>query len=76
MVDVSKKNEVTRLYRDGEHPLPNVAEPHLKRTVTSDEKFVECSGLGLIWDNSPEFVQREWGETTKNRRICGLLVEI
>jgi hypothetical protein len=56
MIEVSKKNEVTRLYRNGGHPLPSVAGSYLKRTVTSGGMFVERSGLGLIWNNIPEFV--------------------
>jgi len=59
MVEMSKKNEVARLCRNGGHPLPNVAAPYLKRTVTSIRKIVEFSGLDLIWDNFPEFVSRD-----------------
>lgn len=67
MVEMSKKNEFTRFYRNGGHPLPSVSAPYLKRTVTSVGKIVEFSGLGLIWDNIPEFVSRDWGKPRRTR---------
>ena len=67
MVEMSKKNEFTRLFRNGGHPLPSVAVPYLKRTVTSVGIIVEFSGLGLIWDNIPEFVSRDWGKPRRTR---------
>lgn len=67
MVEMSKKNDVTRLHRNGWHPLPSVAAPCLKRTVTSFGKVVEFSGLGLIRDNIQEFVSRDWGKPRRTR---------
>ena len=66
MVEISKNNEITRLYRNGGHLLPSVAAPCLKRTLTSVGKVVNFSCLGLIWEIS-EFVSRDWGKPRRTR---------